>query len=97
MANGIERIEEYVVGLPCRAFPVSVQRIVEPVEGAYGEAVEDPVRQRKRYSRAALWPEIPPTVGGVIAALYSGRWVDRVISVTGLSLAAMPEFVTGAV
>jgi peptide/nickel transport system permease protein len=36
-------------------------------------------------------------VGGVIAALYSGRWVDRVISVTGLSLAAMPEFVTGIV
>jgi peptide/nickel transport system permease protein len=36
-------------------------------------------------------------IGGVIAALYSGRWVDRIISVTGLSLAAMPEFVTGIV
>jgi peptide/nickel transport system permease protein len=36
-------------------------------------------------------------VGGVIAALNAGRWVDRVISVTGLSLAAMPEFVTGIV
>jgi peptide/nickel transport system permease protein len=36
-------------------------------------------------------------IGGVIAALYAGRWVDRVISVTGLSLAAMPEFVTGIV
>ena len=36
-------------------------------------------------------------LGGVIAALYSGRAVDRVISVSGLSLAAMPEFVTGIV
>ena len=36
-------------------------------------------------------------IGGVIAALYSGRAVDRTISVTGLSLAAMPEFVTGIV
>jgi peptide/nickel transport system permease protein len=36
-------------------------------------------------------------IGGVIAALYAGRAVDRIISVTGLSLAAMPEFVTGIV
>jgi peptide/nickel transport system permease protein len=36
-------------------------------------------------------------IGGVIAALYAGRGVDRTISVTGLSLAAMPEFVTGIV
>ena len=36
-------------------------------------------------------------IGGVIAALYAGRGVDRVISVTGLSLASVPEFVTGIV
>ena len=36
-------------------------------------------------------------IGGVIAALYAGRAIDRIISVTGLSLAAMPEFVTGIV
>jgi peptide/nickel transport system permease protein len=36
-------------------------------------------------------------IGGVVAALYAGRGVDRTISVTGLSLAAMPEFVTGIV
>jgi peptide/nickel transport system permease protein len=35
--------------------------------------------------------------GGVVAALNSGRWVDRVISVTGLSLATVPEFVSGIV
>ena len=35
--------------------------------------------------------------GGVIAALYSGRGVDRVISVTGLSLSSVPEFVSGIV
>ena len=36
-------------------------------------------------------------IGGVIAALYEGRAVDRVISVTGLSLATVPEFVSGIV
>lgn len=36
-------------------------------------------------------------LGGVIAALNQGRLVDRVISVTGLSLATMPEFVSGIV
>jgi peptide/nickel transport system permease protein len=35
--------------------------------------------------------------GGVIAALYAGRPLDRVISVTGLSLATVPEFVSGIV
>ncbi len=36
-------------------------------------------------------------IGGVIAALYAGRGVDRVISVTGLSLSTVPEFVSGIV
>jgi len=35
--------------------------------------------------------------GGVTAALYAGRAPDRVISVTGLSLATVPEFVSGIV
>ena len=35
--------------------------------------------------------------GGVIAALNVGRPVDRIISVTGLSLATVPEFVSGIV
>jgi peptide/nickel transport system permease protein len=36
-------------------------------------------------------------LGGVIAALYEGRTADRVISVTGLSLSSVPEFVSGIV
>ena len=36
-------------------------------------------------------------IGGVIAALYVGRGTDRVISVTGLSLSTVPEFVSGIV
>ncbi len=36
-------------------------------------------------------------IGGVIAALNAGRAVDRIISVTGLSLATVPEFVSGIV
>ena len=36
-------------------------------------------------------------IGGVIAALHEGRSADRVISVTGLSLSSVPEFVSGIV
>jgi peptide/nickel transport system permease protein len=36
-------------------------------------------------------------LGGVIAALNAGRAVDRIISVTGLSLTTVPEFVSGIV
>jgi peptide/nickel transport system permease protein len=36
-------------------------------------------------------------LGGVVAALYAGRWADRLISVTGLTLASLPEFVPGIV
>ena len=36
-------------------------------------------------------------LGGVLAALYEGRTADRVISVTGLSLTSVPEFVSGIV
>jgi peptide/nickel transport system permease protein len=35
--------------------------------------------------------------GGVVAALNRGRFVDRAISVTGLSLSTVPEFVSGVV
>ena len=41
---------------------------------------------------------IPVSIlGGVIAALKVGKLTDRVITVTGLSLAVVPEFVTGIV
>ena len=36
-------------------------------------------------------------LGGVVAALRNGSWADRVISVTGLSLTTVPEFVSGIV
>jgi peptide/nickel transport system permease protein len=36
-------------------------------------------------------------LGGVLAALYRGRAIDRSISVTGLSLTSVPEFVSGVV
>ncbi|HXY44080.1 MAG TPA: ABC transporter permease [Acidimicrobiales bacterium] len=36
-------------------------------------------------------------LGGVVAALNRGRAVDRVISITGLSLSTVPEFVSGIV
>ena len=36
-------------------------------------------------------------LGGVVAALNAGRPVDRIISLTGLSVATVPEFVSGIV
>ena len=36
-------------------------------------------------------------LGGILAALHVGRTTDRVISVTGLSAASVPEFVSGIV
>jgi peptide/nickel transport system permease protein len=36
-------------------------------------------------------------VMGVVAALHNGRWPDRTISITGLSLIALPEFVSGVI
>jgi peptide/nickel transport system permease protein len=41
---------------------------------------------------------VPTSIlGGIIAALYKGRWLDRVISTTSLSLSTVPEFVSGVV
>ena len=34
---------------------------------------------------------------GVVAALSYGKWLDRCISIAGLSLIALPEFVTGII
>jgi peptide/nickel transport system permease protein len=36
-------------------------------------------------------------LGGVVAALFAGRALDKIISLTGLSLATVPEFVSGIV
>ncbi len=36
-------------------------------------------------------------LGGVIAALNVGRWLDRVITLSGLSATVVPEFVSGIV
>jgi peptide/nickel transport system permease protein len=36
-------------------------------------------------------------IAGVVAALYRGRAIDRTISVAGLSLSTVPEFVSGVV
>ncbi len=35
--------------------------------------------------------------GGVLAALNQGRWIDRVITLGGLSASVLPEFVSGIV
>lgn len=46
----------------------------------------------------ALLILLPAAVGlGVAAALHEGRLVDRLVSVGGLALGAIPEFVTGVV
>jgi peptide/nickel transport system permease protein len=46
----------------------------------------------------ALCLIVPTSIGlGVVAALNYGKWVDRCISIVGLSVIALPEFVTGII
>lgn len=46
----------------------------------------------------ALCVIVPTSVGfGVLAALNYGKWIDRCISIVGLSVIALPEFVTGII
>ncbi len=46
----------------------------------------------------ALCLIVPTSIGlGVLAALNYGKWVDRCISIVGLSVIALPEFVTGII
>ena len=46
----------------------------------------------------ALCLIVPVSIGlGVLAALKYGKWFDRVVAVAGLSLIALPEFVTGVI
>jgi peptide/nickel transport system permease protein len=46
----------------------------------------------------ALCLIVPTSIGlGVAAALSYGKWLDRCISIAGLSLIALPEFVTGII
>src|SRR5437764_785280 len=41
---------------------------------------------------------IPLSIGlGVLAGLHQGRYTDRLITISGLSLIALPEFVSGVV
>jgi peptide/nickel transport system permease protein len=46
----------------------------------------------------ALCLIVPTSIGfGVLAALNYGKWLDRCISIVGLSVIALPEFVTGII
>ena len=46
----------------------------------------------------ALCLIVPVSIGlGVLAALNYGKWLDRCIAIVGLSLIALPEFVTGII
>jgi peptide/nickel transport system permease protein len=65
-----------------------------PVSGFVGDALVNSLE----LALFALVLVIPISIlGGVIAALRVDRLVDRAITVTGLSLAVVPEFVTGIV
>jgi peptide/nickel transport system permease protein len=51
-----------------------------------------------KLAAVALVMVVPLSIlGGVIAALNRGKIIDRVISTVGLSLATLPEFVTGTI
>jgi peptide/nickel transport system permease protein len=65
-----------------------------PASGFIGDALANSLK----LAAFALVIVIPVSIlGGVIAALKVGRLVDRTITVAGLSLAVVPEFVTAIV
>jgi peptide/nickel transport system permease protein len=65
-----------------------------PVSGFIGDALVNSLK----LAAFALIIVIPVSIlGGVIAALKVGRLIDRTITVAGLSLAVVPEFVTAIV
>jgi peptide/nickel transport system permease protein len=65
-----------------------------PVSGFIGDALVNSIQ----LAAFALIIVIPISIlGGVIAALKVGRLIDRTITVAGLSLAVVPEFVTAIV
>ena len=65
-----------------------------PVSGFIGDALVNSLK----LAAMALVIVIPLSIiGGVIAAMRVGRLTDRAITITGLSLATVPEFVTGIV
>jgi peptide/nickel transport system permease protein len=66
--------------------------------GPVSEFVGDALVNSLELALFALLLVIPISIiGGVIAALRVGRLTDRAITITGLSLAVVPEFVTGIV
>lgn len=65
-----------------------------PVSSLVGDAL---VNSLKLAALAFVLVVPLAVVGGVIAALKRDRAVDRVITLTGLSLSVVPEFVTGII
>ena len=66
----------------------------QPVSSLLGPAL---VRSLKLAAVAFVLVVPLSIAGGVVAAMNRGRAVDRIISVTGLSLSTVPEFVSGVV
>ena len=63
-----------------------------------GDLIATAMGQSTKLALLAFVLVVPLGVlGGVVAALYAGRPLDRIISISGLSAAAMPEFVGGIV
>jgi peptide/nickel transport system permease protein len=62
------------------------------------ELIQDALLNSLKLAAVAFVIVVPlGIVGGVVAALHVGRLTDRAITVTGLSLSTVPEFVTGIV
>lgn len=63
-----------------------------------GPVLTDAVLQSLKLAAVAFVVVVPLGIaGGIVAARYEGRAVDRIISTAGLSAAVIPEFVSGIV
>ena len=89
----LTRYLEWIGGLPHGNFGTSYE-----YQSAVGPFIRAALINSVKLAVLAFVIVVPLGIGGgVIAALYAGRGTDRVISVTGLSLSTVPEFVSGIV
>jgi len=97
-----ETISEKAQGLPQKYIPLrkGLLRGDPGISLQYKRPVADLILPRIRNTlilASAAFVIVMPIalVLGILAGINEGKWLDRVISITGLGITAIPEFVTG--
>ncbi len=101
--ENVERLERQL-GLDKPVLVQYTSWLGDAVRGDFGESIQHRVPVEKllvpsvgyslRLALVAFLLTIPISIiGGIVAGVFRGRWIDRAITVGGLSAAVVPEFV----